>query len=101
MGNQLLDHQIFDPFLKHQRADSRSDGTFGGSARIEHFQEYLTQTLRSRLKVAEGVSQAAAGANGEEGSSNARQRLSELWGEIGILQTLFAVRQLNQRKGGV
>ena len=63
------------------------------------FQEYLTQTLRSRLKVAEGVSQAAAGANGEEGSSNARQRLSELWGEIGILQTLFAVRQLNQRKG--
>ena len=65
------------------------------------FQEYLTQTLRSRLKVAEGVSQAAAGANGEEGSSNARQRLSELWGEIGILQTLFAVRQLNQRKEGV
>ena len=63
------------------------------------FQEYLTQTLRSRLKVAEGVSQAAAGANGEEGSSNARQRLSELWGEIGILQTLFAVRQLNHRKG--
>ena len=65
------------------------------------FQEYLTQTLRSRLKVAEDVSQAAAGANGEEGSSNARQRLSELWGEIGILQTLFAVRQLNKRKGGV
>ena len=63
------------------------------------FQEYLTQTLRSRLKVAEGVSQDAAGANGEEGSSYARQRLSELWGEIGILQTLFAVRQLNQRKG--
>ncbi len=86
-GFHRLTEETYGPCILHRFLEEGQEACF---------QQFLTQTLRGRLKIMETLSAAAAGGNGTEASRNAENRLAQLSGEVGVLQVLMAVRMLNE-----
>ena len=86
-GFHRLAEETYGPCILHRFLEKGQEACF---------QQFLTQTLRGRLKIMETLSAAAAGGNGTEASRNAANRLAQLSGEVGVLQVLMAVRMLNE-----